>query len=123
MSFFEIPFEEMKQQMIDEIGKHEWAYLATSDANKIRVGKMRLVSDGLRLWCFTRPVTRKYKQIMVNPKVAFADGNLQVMIWRIPALPIRVLLNFLLEIVEELSPKRSLQQAVQRLSPAFSSSL
>ena len=78
MSLLEIPFEEMKKQMIDEITKHEWAYLATSDGDKIRVGKMRLVSDGLRLWCFTRPVTRKYKQIKVNPKVAFADGNLQV---------------------------------------------
>jgi len=78
MSLLEIPFDEMKQQMIDEIQKHEWAYLATSDGDKIRVGKMRLVSNGLRLWCFTRPVTRKYKHIMGNPKVAFADGNLQV---------------------------------------------
>ena len=39
---------------------------------------MRLVSHGLRMWCFTRPVTRKYKQMMVNHKVAFAIENLQV---------------------------------------------
>jgi hypothetical protein len=30
------------------------------------------------LWCFTLDQTRKYKQILTNPKVAIADGNLQV---------------------------------------------
>lgn len=78
MSLLEMPYEEMKQMMIKEIQKHEWGYLATSDGEKIRVGKMRLVSDDLTLWCFTRPVTRKYKQISVNPHVAIADGNLQI---------------------------------------------
>jgi general stress protein 26 len=78
MSFLKIPYEEMKKSMILEIKKHEWGYLATSDGEKIRVGKMRLVSDGLRLWCFTLDKSRKYKQILVYPKVAIADGNLQV---------------------------------------------
>lgn len=78
MSVLEIPFEEMKTSMIQEIRKHEWGYLATSDGDKIRVGKMRLVSDGLRLWCFTLDKTRKFKQMLVKPNVAIADGNLQV---------------------------------------------
>jgi hypothetical protein len=34
MSLLEIPFEEMKNSMIQEIKKHEWGYLATSDGKK-----------------------------------------------------------------------------------------
>ena len=78
MSLLEIPYEVMKTSMIQEIEKHEWGYLATSDGDKIRVGKMRLVSDGLTLWCFTLSLSIKYKQISKNPKVAISDGNLQI---------------------------------------------
>ena len=78
MSQIELSYEDLKQEMIKEIQKHEFGYLATSEGDFVRVGKMRLVSDGLTLWCFTDRRTRKYKQIMANPIVGIADGNLQI---------------------------------------------
>jgi general stress protein 26 len=78
MSQGEISYEECKQIMIEELKKHEWGYLATSENKHVRVGLMRLVSNGLTLWCYTDRRSRKYKQIMSNPNVGIADRNIQI---------------------------------------------
>jgi general stress protein 26 len=39
---------------------------------------MRLVSEGLTLWCWTDRRSRKYKQIKANPNVGIADRNIQI---------------------------------------------
>ena len=78
MSQIEVPYEEMKNEMVKEFLKHNFGFLATSEQDNVRAGNMWMVSDGLTLYCFTWLKTRKYKQIMANPNVAFAIDNLQV---------------------------------------------
>jgi general stress protein 26 len=78
MSQIEFSYDECKQEMIEELKKHEWGFLATSKDNHVRVGLMRLVSDGLTLWCWTDRRSRKYKQIKANPNVGIADRNIQI---------------------------------------------
>jgi general stress protein 26 len=78
MSQTEFSYEECKKTMIEELKKHEWGFLATSKDDNVRVGLMRLVSDGLTIWCWTDRRSRKYKQIMTNPNVGIADRNIQI---------------------------------------------
>jgi len=78
MSHIELPYEDLKQEMIKEISNHTFAFLATSENDYVRVGNNWIVSDGLTIYCFTFPKTRKYKQMKANPKVALAVDNLQV---------------------------------------------
>ena len=74
----EISYDELEQEMIEELKKREWGYLATSKQNYVRVGLMRIVSSGLKVWCYTDKRSRKYQQIMDNSNVGIADRNLQL---------------------------------------------
>ena len=78
MSQSEIPCEELRKEIVEELRKREWCYLATSLQDYVRVGLMRMVSKDLKIWCYTDNRSRKYKQIEENPKVALADRNLQI---------------------------------------------
>lgn len=78
MSHVEVSYEELKQMLVEELKKREWGYLATSKNNHIRVGLMRMVSRGLKVWCYTDHRSRKYQQIQDNPNVGIADRSLQV---------------------------------------------
>ena len=49
MSQVEASYDEMKQMVIDEIGKHRIMYLATSEGEHVTVRRMGLVSNGLRI--------------------------------------------------------------------------
>ena len=66
------------QEMIQEIQKHKLVVLATSDGESVTARTVLRISDGLNLFCFTGNYTRKYKQMMANPNVAIAAGNLQI---------------------------------------------
>ncbi len=39
---------------------------------------MRIVSSGLRIWCYTDHRSRKYKHIQSSPNVAIGDKDLQI---------------------------------------------
>ena len=42
------------------------------------VRQMAIIPEGLTIFCFTGVQTRKYKQIVANPNVAVAIGNMQI---------------------------------------------
>ena len=75
MSQIEVSYEETIPKIIDEIKKHERAYIATSVNDNVTVRQMMLNSKDLKLWFLTDVNTRKVKQIQTNPKVAIAIGN------------------------------------------------
>ena len=78
MSIIEASYEEMKQEMAEELKNYRIGFLATSENDNVRVGNMFIVTEGLTIYCFTWLKTRKYRQMQANPNVAFAIGNLQV---------------------------------------------
>ena len=78
MSQIELSYEDLKQEMIREIKKHEFGFLATSDGDFVTVREIRCVPSGLTIYCFTNRNSRKYKQIITNPNVAIAYGNHRV---------------------------------------------
>ena len=75
MSQVEIPFEETKQRMIEEIQKHHQMYLATSMGDYVTVRRMGPVPDGLTIWFQTAVNSRKYEQLIKNSNVALAAGD------------------------------------------------
>ena len=77
MSQIEIPYEEAKKEIIEAIEERHLKILATS-SNYVSAREVRFVSDGLKMFFFTDSNSRKYKQILENPKVAVAVGNLQI---------------------------------------------
>ena len=78
MSVVKASYDEMKQEMAEELTKYRIGFLATSEGDNVRAGNMFIVTEGLTIYCFTWLKTRKYKQMEANPNVAFAIGNLQV---------------------------------------------
>ena len=78
MSPTELSYEELKQEFIDDIKKQPFGALATSDGDNVTNRFMVLISDELTLYCFTGVDTRKFKQILSNPKVSIATGSLQI---------------------------------------------
>lgn len=75
MSQNEISYKDTKQRMIEEIGKHQRGYLATSEGDSVTVRRMGLITDGLTIWCLTDAESRKYRHIMGNSNVAIAAGH------------------------------------------------
>ena len=75
MSQIEVPYEEAKQQIIDEIQKNAKGYLATSEGDLVTVRRMGLISSGLTIWCITTDNSRKVSHIKANPNVAIAAGD------------------------------------------------
>jgi len=78
MSQEELAYEELEQKIIEELQKHKHAVLATSDNGYVTAREMRLLSEGMQIYCFTDNGSRKYKQISANPNVAISAGNLQI---------------------------------------------
>lgn len=75
MSQVEIPYEDAKQKMIEEIQKHHRMYLATSEEDFVTVRRMGPVPDGLKIWFLTDVNSRKYKHLIKNSNVALAAGD------------------------------------------------
>ena len=78
MSLTELSFEELKQELIDELKQQPTGALATSDGEDVTARFMGLFSDGLTIYCFAFQTSRKCRQISVNPNVSIATGNLQI---------------------------------------------
>jgi len=75
MSQIELSYEDTKKKVIEEIQKHSRMYLATSQGDTVTVRRMGPVPDGMTIWFLTDMDSRKYKQMMTNPKVALAAGD------------------------------------------------
>ena len=78
MSQEELPYDELKHEIAEELKKREWGHIATSHNDYVRVGFMRIVSKGLTIWCYTDHRSRKFKQILGNPHIAIGDRDLQI---------------------------------------------
>ena len=78
MKQIEVPYEDMKQEMVKEIQKRKYMVLATSKGESVTARTMLCVSIDLTIYCLARPATRKHPQIVANPNVALASGNLQI---------------------------------------------
>ena len=78
MSQTEISYEETQQKIIDTMHKHSIGVLATSDDGVVTAREVRLVYDGLTIYCYTHLDSRKFKQISSNPNVAIAISTIQI---------------------------------------------
>ncbi len=78
MSPTKLDYEELQQQVQKQLGKHKHGVLATAEGDFVTARQIMFICDGLTLTFMTTITTRKYKQIVVNPKVAVATGNMQI---------------------------------------------
>ena len=74
----ELPYEECKLKVIDELLKHKTGVLATADGNTVSAREMVFIYDGLTIYCRSEGLFKKFKQIDANPNVAIAAGNIQI---------------------------------------------
>ena len=79
----EISYQELEEKITEELAKlgttglYQRGILATCVDNYVTARRQRFVADGLTLYCWTYR-TRKYEQILKNPKVAVVVGFVQV---------------------------------------------
>jgi len=78
MSPTNLEYEELKLAIIEQLGKTLVGALATAEGNFVTARQVMLIPDGLTINFMTTTFTRKYKQILVNPNVAIAVGNIQI---------------------------------------------
>jgi len=78
MSPTTLSYDELKQELVQEVQKHQHGVLATSDGNYVTAREMMVLIDGLTIFCFTASSTRKYKQIQKNNNIALSLNNLQI---------------------------------------------
>ena len=84
MRQIDLPYEELEEDFIKELSKlgsegvYQRGILATSEGDYVTARRMRFVSNGLTLYCWTARNTRKHKQIVANPNVAAVAGFVQI---------------------------------------------
>jgi len=78
MSPISLPYESLKQKVIEQLKKNWHGVLATAEGKHVTAREMMLIHDGLKISCLTGINTRKYKQIQANKNVAIAVDNIQV---------------------------------------------
>lgn len=78
MSQTELSYEELRENVTEELQKHIHGVLATSEGNFVTAREMGLIYDGLTIFSFTAKDSRKYKQIAVNSNVAITARNIQI---------------------------------------------
>ena len=84
MRQIEISYEELEQEFIKEftklgsVGLYQRGILATSNNDVVTARRMRMIPDGLTIYCWTTRYTRKHKQIIANPNVSLVVGFVQI---------------------------------------------
>ena len=73
-----LSYDELRQEISQEIQKHNHGVLATSQGDFVTAREMAIITDGEKIWCFTASHTRKYKQMEANKNVALSINNLQI---------------------------------------------
>jgi general stress protein 26 len=80
----EVSYDELEQEFIKELSKlgseglYQRGVLATSHDGYVTARRMRLIPDGLNVYCWTTRHARKHKQILANPNVALVVGFIQI---------------------------------------------
>ena len=74
----ELSYRDLKEEIIKEIQKYQFGFLATSDEGFVTVREIRCVPNGVTVYCFTNRNSKKCTQITANPNVALAYGNHRV---------------------------------------------
>ena len=78
MSQIELSFDELKQDMIADLLKHDLMVLATGDGERVYARTVMTVFDDLTVYMGTKKNSRKYQQIEEKPYVALAGGRFQI---------------------------------------------
>ena len=84
MRQIEISYDDLEHELINEFKKlgspgiYQRGILATSANDYVTARRMRLIPDGLKIYCWTTRHTRKHKQILKNPQVALLAGFIQI---------------------------------------------
>jgi uncharacterized pyridoxamine 5'-phosphate oxidase family protein len=78
MSPATISYDELKQEFTQQIQKAEHGVLATSEGDRVTAREVLILSDDLKIMCFTAKNMRKYKQMQANKNVALSIYNLQI---------------------------------------------
>lgn len=78
MSQIKIDYNQFKEEIVTLLQKQEFMYMATTDGDKVSNRAIRVITDDLIIWIMTSTNSRKFKQILVNPHVAFASANMQI---------------------------------------------
>lgn len=78
MSQTELPYEETQRKVMEALHRHSIGVLSTSDGGFVTAREMRLVYDGLTIYCYTHLDSRKYKQVSSNPNVALSVSTIQI---------------------------------------------
>ena len=73
-----LDYEELKQEIIQQLEKSRFGVLATAEGNFVTARQMMLICDGLKVSLLTTNWNRKYKQISANKNVALAINNIQI---------------------------------------------
>ena len=79
-----IPYEKLEKRFMEELGKigdeglYKRGILATSSDGKVIARRMRMVADGLDIYCYADPKSRKVQQIRANSNVAVVAGFIQI---------------------------------------------
>jgi general stress protein 26 len=74
----EISYEETKQKIIGALHKHSIGVLASSNGGVVTSREMRLIYDGIIIYCYTTIDSRKFRQITINPNVAISVSLIQI---------------------------------------------
>jgi general stress protein 26 len=78
MSPTNLDYEELKQEVLQQIQRNQLGVLATAEGDSVTARTIMLMYDGLKIILFTPTWTRKFKQISVNKNVALAINNIQI---------------------------------------------
>jgi general stress protein 26 len=78
MSPTALNYEELEQQVEQRLNKSRYGVLATAEGDFVTARQIMLICDGLTITFMTTTTTRKYRQILSNPSVAVATGNMQI---------------------------------------------
>ena len=78
MSPTQLNYEELEQKIIQQLEKSKAGVLATAEGDFVTARQMMIICDGLMISFTTTATSRKYQQIMANPNVAVAFGNMQI---------------------------------------------
>ena len=77
-SQIELPYDDLKQEIINIIKNHQVMVLATVNGDKVSARNVLCWSDNLTLYSSSGGNKRKIWQISANPNVALAAGNIQI---------------------------------------------
>ena len=78
MSPTPLPYESIKQKVVEQLKNNWHGVLATAEGGHVTAREMLLIFDGLKISCCTSTNSRKYKQMQANKNVSIVVGNIHI---------------------------------------------